>query len=278
MGIRTGGITNYDRLWHYDGTVWKSYDKQIIGTFPNCLFGFSKDDVWLGGNDGKIWHFNGNAWIQSFMYHTDPGHVDIMDISGQSPTNIYAVGVSNINSSFILHFDGTNWNEELFTNSNSQFLYLRQDNDRTFISCLKPNLEGTDTIVLYQYKNKQLIELFSKPLSEITFASMNKIGDEVYFLLGQDLNRNINGKFIKVVSFSETNFGYNVYGRNLKDIFIIERDGLAHYNGENVEYLYQFANNFTSLYKPLIFDNEVFFAVHDYPDDLNLVLHGKLKE
>jgi hypothetical protein len=200
-------------------------------------------------------------------------------LDGERPDNFYAIGVSGTTNSFILHHDGIGWREELFTNSNSQFLTIRHDRTGIFISCLKPNLAGSDTMVLYKYENDQLVEIFSESLSTIIFASINKIGEGAYFLLGRTLNKYINGKFIKVASFTESSFGFHVYGRNEKDLFVRMRDGLAHYNGVNLEYLYHFSNNFTSIFNnPLIFDNEVFFAVYDYVNGNNLILHGKLKK
>ena len=57
------------------------------------------------------------------------------------------------------------------------------------------------------------------------------------------------------------------------------KDGLAHYNGDDIEYLYHFSNNYTSiLNEPLLLEKEVFFVVHDNLNDYNLILRGKLED
>ncbi|MBX2977492.1 MAG: hypothetical protein KF721_15305 [Ignavibacteriaceae bacterium] len=271
-----GGITNYDGLWHFDGIKWKPYEKQILGLSPNCIFGLSQNNIWLGGNDGKIWHFNGVNWYQTNMRFDN---ANIWDIYGKSINDLYAIGTR-----FILCKSGTEWNEEL-TIAQSNNIYMQQILEYAnimYIAGKKPapltSMEP-DTLAFWEYHNKQLKEIFAKPVNQITFVSINKIGKEVYFLLGRDLNRYENGKFIKIMTFTEPKFGYHVYGRNEKDFFVGMIDGLAHFNGENVEYLIRFENDFTSIStKPLIFEKEVFFPVNDYINGYNLVFHGKLKD
>lgn len=272
-----GGITSYDRLWHYDGDRWEPYEKQYIGTFPNCIFGFNENDVWLGGDGGNIWHFDGNLWSQKSMRNDNS---NIWDIYGNSSSDVYAVATR-----FILHYTGGIWKEEfdlsqLPNANNINMKKLLTENNVTYIWGKRPaslTSNATDTICIWLYHNRSITEILNRPMNEITFASMNLIGKKVYFLIGHDLFRYTSNQFIKILSFSESNFNYQVHGRSEKDIFLIMRDGLAHYNGKNVEYLYKFTNNFISLYKPQIFDNEIFFAVDDAYNGYNLVLHGKLK-
>ncbi|HJZ23199.1 MAG TPA: hypothetical protein VJ201_01980 [Candidatus Babeliales bacterium] len=274
-----GGITNYDQLWHFDGVRWKPYENQIIETYPNCIFGFSKSDIWIGGNDGKIWHFDGNSWSQSFMYQTGSSYVDIVDISGKISNDIYAIGISAITSSFILHYDGISWREQFFTNNKIQFLQMRQENNRKFISGIKQTFSTEpDTFFFFEYNDVALTEILSKPLDESTYwASMNLVGNELFFLIGRNLNNYKNGVFTKTLTINEPNFNYQVYGRNEKDMFIIMRDGLAHYNGTNIEYLYQFSNTWMNLFKPLIFEKEIFFPIEDNLNNYKGILHGVLK-
>lgn len=73
---------------------------------------------------------------------------------------------------------------------------------------------------------------------------------------------------------------YEFWGRSTKDIFLLMTDGLAHYNGDNIEYLFYFtfANDkpWTQIYGAAIFENEVFFTIYEPPTDLKLIYHGKL--
>ena len=63
-----GGGTQYDRLLHYDGTEWSTYTKEPIWCTGMTLFGFSADNVWMGGQAGwgergaGIWHYDGTNW------------------------------------------------------------------------------------------------------------------------------------------------------------------------------------------------------------------------
>lgn len=278
-----GGITQYDRLWHYDGEKWEPY-QQYIATFPNCIFGFSKNDVWLGGSDGKIFHFNGNSWNSAFTYNKE-GQVtnDIVDIWGDKANDIYATGVIFFDAfqtqrGYLLHYDGTEWKEEFITDFYCQFIKVLKESNDVFLSGIKiAYTNPPDTILFYKYQNNKSIEIFSETQEMITYASMNNIGNEIYFLIGKDLTIYRNGRFNKIMSFDISNFGYQAYGRSLSDIFLAMRDGVAHFNGEDIKYLFKFSEGPISLHKPLIFENDIFFTAKDYIDGGNLVLHGKLK-
>lgn len=67
----------------------------------HCIFGFAKDDIWTGGVDGKIYHFDGNQWSLAFTTSIEgmsQGYLDIMGIWGSSPSNVYAsvLGVARV--------------------------------------------------------------------------------------------------------------------------------------------------------------------------------------
>jgi len=280
------GGTVQDRLFHFDGTKWTNYEVPS-GCFGNVLYGFSKDNVWMGGDDGKVWHFDGKSWALNFIYQPNGwNYVGVSDIWGTSPENIYAVGVvfydpKMYQRGFILHYDGTEWKKVYEANFYSQFGKIREENNKVYIGNIQLSygLNGaSDTVQFYEFNGSGLIKIYSNTLDNITYAVFNDIGGEIYFLISQDVYRYINGNFVKQFSINEPNFGYQIYGRNPEDIFLRMRDGLAHYNGTDVQYLFKFANNFTSIENvPAIFEKEVFFAVWDPISNINMVLHGKLK-
>jgi hypothetical protein len=280
-----GGITPYDRLWHFDGNVWRPYNHHV-SVFPTCIFGFAQNDVWMGGNDGKIFHFNGSTWSQNYRYWNDTLYTtEVRSLCGISPDNIYAVGTIyyNINDqpkSFILHYDGNNWTPLFISSEYVQFLEIDIDGNNIYIyGYMNPTDSTLETVAFYKMNGNKAVKIFQKTTREITWASPCQIGAHTYFLIGKDLTFYINGKFSTLVTFDVDEFNYYVSGRSLKDLFLHMRNGLAHYNGENIEYLYQFDNSFISIYhKPLLFEKDVYFTVHDNMNDINLILEGKLEE
>ncbi|MBK7227900.1 MAG: hypothetical protein IPH97_03270 [Ignavibacteriales bacterium] len=64
------------------------------------------------------------------------------------------------------------------------------------------------------------------------------INNEVIFVLGNQIARSVNNKFQTFLNVTNSNFYQRIWGRNTKDIFLLMTDGLAHYNGTDVEYLF----------------------------------------
>ena len=207
-------------------------------------------------------------------------------IFGENASNdIYAIGYAYLIQeplprSFILHYNGSNWKEIYFSSKQLQFFRIRKENSRLFLSGLiKTNTVAPDTLFFYKMENNNVTEIYRNTMDKVTFMNLSQIGEKTYFLIGQDLCEYVNGTFIKMTSFIEPMFGYQAYGRSKKDIFLRMKDGLAHYNGDDIEYLYHFSNNYTSiLNEPLLMEKDVFFVVHDNLNDYNLILRGKLSD
>ncbi len=278
--VGPGGITAYDGLWHFDGTEWQPFP-QALSISPESIYGFAQNDVWIGGNDGKIFHFNGNEWLQNYVYSKQASnYVFIVELWGTAPNDLYAIAIVGDDGfkSAILHYNGINWKEIYYSEFPIQFFRVQKEEGILYLSGLILT-NGSQDVAFYEYKNNMIKEIYRKSLGEITFGTLSQIGDKTYFLIDKDLCRFINGNFVKVITFNVEQFGYGAYGRNEKDIFLSMRDGLAHYNGENVEYLYRFSNNNTNPFPyPVNLRNAVFFPAHDKNNDLNLILRGHLKD
>ena len=106
---------------------------------------------------------------------------------------------------------------------------------------------------------------------------MSLIDGEVYFILGRKIAKRINNEFITVLNLGNTNFDNDIWGRSSKDIFLRMTDGLAHYNGSDIEYLLHFDKPRTQIFGAALFEKEVFFIVYESPTNLNLIYHGVLK-
>jgi len=291
-----GGGTQYDRLLHYDGTEWTTYTKEPIWCSGFTLFGFSADDVWMGGGAGwgergaGIWHYDGVEWKQNYVYSIEEDYyaITVDDIWGSDPNNAYASGTIGFydgeNSSyngFVLHYDGMEWREMARADFNSQFLRVRTENDKVYVFSYGINYEtGDGDVEFYQVVDNELQQIYSNKESEIYWASMSNIDGKIYFLLGRKLYRYKDDRFINVLSVDHEKYFAQVCGRHEKYLFVARRDGIAHYNGTDIEYIYKFpSEGMGILGHPLILEKDIFYCMKNQGTQwYNMILHGKLVE
>ncbi len=263
-----GGGNDEDRLWHFDGTKWSPYTKERIICTGETLFGFSKDNVWMGGGDGRIWHYDGNAWKENFVYKPKEGWASIRDMWGRDKNDIYIVGTNFIGTkskAFILHFNGNKWYEYYLADYPSQFIKIKGDDKNIFISGLKVDDDPNNPIqvesgFIKKLDNNKFVDVFEN--NGNPGFGVFYIGKEAHILIERRLYKYSNNSLIKIMDIDEPNFAFGVYGRNYKDLFIKLYDGVGHYNGTDIIYLYKFSSNY-SYYSgnPMDFGNSIFFNI-----------------
>ena len=292
------GGTESDRLLHYDGAKWSTYNKEIIWCTGNTLFGFSANDVWMGGGGGwvskgaAIWHYDGVKWSPNYINDIDGAwSIQVVDIWGTNPNDLYASGVISFFDGktddfrgFVLHFDGKSWQEVVRVGPlNSQFLRIRKERNKLYVLSFRNGIisNDTDAFEFYQVIGEELREIYSTP----GLANLNIIDKKVYFVVGESVYRHSDGSLVKQFSFDDPQLNFKVYGihgRNEIDVFVSMKEGIAHYNGEDTQYLYKFpVAQMGGINEPIIFDKEVFFCIRNPAGGAsayNLMLHGKLKE
>lgn len=284
-----GGGEDEDRLLHYDGNKWSTYKNESILCTGETIYGFSADNVWMGGgNDGRIWHYDGNKWSENYRYIVEGAYnVGINDIWGTQPNDVYACGITTSVISgitrwqgFILHFNGYTWQEVVRVSFNSQFIKIRSEQNKTYVFAIRRSAEISDTISFYQLNGNELKEIYSASEEEITFGNFVIIDNQLYFWISNTVYFYRNNTFIKQFSIDNPNWWYYIFGRNSKDIFVSMRNGLAHYNGMNIEYLFKYPNIYHKIIggEPATFEKELFIGFYDMNLNKNLILHGKLKE
>jgi hypothetical protein len=291
--VWTGGEKD---IFHYDGTTWTHW--AYIPCELNTIYGFSANDVWIGGSNGKIWHFDGSQWTENFVYKPENAYlVDISDIYGSNPNDVYAVGVifysgtDNTNQrGFVLHNDGSGWKEVYKANYYSQYLRVRTEDGIANIEGTKISYTGAgDTSLMYQYNGNILQQIYSGNDNLYGHAEEDEIGGRVYFIFSHDVCRYVRtnehsitgddfsvGTFVKQFSLNDPKFDGQIYGRNSKDIFATAYDGIMHWNGADLVYLMKFSNDATYIPVPAIFEKDVFFGVQDLQNSVVVVVHGKL--
>jgi hypothetical protein len=274
---------------HYDGTTWKAYIQEV-SISGESLFGFSKNDVWQGGQGGVICHYNGTRWNDNFTYKVDGAYeVHINYFTGLRPDDIYACGIicynnpNRINNrGFALHYDGHTWKEVCKGEDYCQLIQILQDkNGKVYVfGCTDSDINSSEEFIkFYELKGSTLNVIYSDKRKNIHWGVISYIEGQVCFLINSDIYSYNDGWFIKILSMPNENFSYDFYGRSIKDIIYPMFDGIAHYNGEDIQYIYRFPlYKFRLMYTPVVFEKDIFYFLFDVDHGKNLILHGKLKD
>jgi hypothetical protein len=298
-----GGGTASDATWHYDGKKWipwfKNNPASSSGIWPCAgftLYGFGSNDVWVGGqsadpdhNGSAISHWNGNLWGQYFYYNPAPDSFSIViaqDIWGSRSTEVYACGVLSYSSAiepqgtsmrgFLLRYDGSKWKEVAKGDSGYQYQFgiVRGERGDVFVQEFRGGHSGEDSTIIYKLSDGQLKIIYTM-IGYSSDRRIGTVGDELYFPLGNDVYTYSNGAFVKEFSVDNPAYNHHLYGRNRYDIFISMWDGLVHYNGTDMEYLYRWPEGAYYIEGAILFEKEVFLLLGS--GYANVVLHGTLK-
>ena len=278
--VAGGGINN---LWHFDGKEWSDWAERVGPSFYS-IFGFSQDNVWMGGNDGKLYHFDGTKWSLSFRYEVEGMRgAEIWSIWGNSDSDIYAAGTIYMTQEvmpqgFILYYNGKSWRELLVSEYGVQFQRVRIEKGNPIVLGTK-FIEDNETSrsIIYTYKNNDLHEKYSDFNNNV--LSMNYVGNDMYYIINRSIYVHDNNPHNEIYSVQNPNFGHQLYGRHQKDIFFRMNNGLAHYNGEGIQYMFNVTPPLLTVYfNAMLFEKEVFFIVLDFEEGINYIYHGKLNE
>tara|TARA_Y100001935_G_scaffold174028_1_gene143777 strand:- start:326 stop:1399 length:1074 start_codon:yes stop_codon:yes gene_type:complete len=282
----SGGHYN---LWHYDGESWTPWPYRegpngFTGDF-NTIYGFAQNDVWMGGKGpgGRgIWHFDGTEWKLAHTYQPEGmGEPNVIDMWGSSSSDIYTVGTVPTGQGnpsykgFILHYNGSTWEEVLMTDFGMQFQQIRENKKGTYIHGGGPYSTQLlpDSASIYKLNNNHLEELYSKSSRDAGTPRLNKISNKIYFVLENEVtDTDFNG----ILPFKISEDVYDVNGRHAKDLFITTEYGVLHYNGEDTEYLLTLESSSSVVFRTFIMGNDVFFLVNDNSTGTNLIYHGIL--
>ena len=86
---------------YHNGSI-TTYDLEVRADFYDVLC-FSKDNVWVVGTKGTIYHFDGNTWSK----FESPTTIWLEAIWGRSENEIYVAG----DETNIFRWDGSNWKQ-----------------------------------------------------------------------------------------------------------------------------------------------------------------------
>ena len=270
-------------LWHFNGNTWTVYQRDDLKRSLNAIWGNSRDRIWAVGGDGYIYRYDGNAWKLDFIYAQNDGFATCMDIWGRNSSDIYVCGVVNLESkreqrAFILHYNGIKWEEYFKADYISQYNSILGDDKTVFVTGARILFEANnvikkDSVYIAKVANNKTSVLFSQTAEAMINQHLGQIGNKLHAVINNQLYSYENNSLKPVFEIKYPKFTGKVYGRNYKDLFLNMYDGIGHYDGNNIKYLYQFDNDF-SYYKgrPLDFGSSIYFNIGS-----KLILYGSLK-
>lgn len=266
-------------IWHYDGNSWNT-DGVYRSIDPASIFGFAPDNIWLGGHQGEIWHYDGSTWSQFTVLVATQGTTITWDnIWGENPNNVYAVGAYEDHSLYnnngvIAHFDGDTW-KLLNIEGNGNLVQIYKDISGYYFirGTLYGMIDTSKVFLLYQSK---LTEIYSNIETTSYAAYIGLIEGRVLISYGKDIYTYSNNNFKLFYSVENQSFGGGIIGRSLKDIFLGMQDGIAHYNGNNVQYLLNPSNPDAFITSWTILEKEVFFPFYDFSNGKTYIYKGIL--
>jgi hypothetical protein len=272
-----------NRLQHFDGKKWSAYSKERIVCCGRDLWGTARDNIWMVGEEGKIWHYDGKLWKENTVIKSNEGYINFWQIWGRNKNDIYAVGliwrtVDNEQRGIVVHYNGSKWDIYYKADYNSQFNKLGGDETNTFVSGLRlTNKNGSmieDSTYINRISDRKVSTIFSA--NESYNISPVNIGNKVYIQFGTKLYNYLYGHTFLVKDYSNYASGLNIYGRSMENIFLRMNNGIAHDNGQNIEYLYKFSYPVSGYGDQIDFGEYIFFRV--LTQNYNLILRGEIKK
>lgn len=275
-----GGDYRYN-IWHYDGNGW-STDSVFRYIAPGAIYGFSPNDIYISDGWSGLWKYDGVDW-RHFVQLSKDGHTDIaiQNIWGESNNDFYVLGAypdgdGFYNNPVIAHFYNGVWN---ILNTDGivgiiNHLYKNNYDEKIYFSDIG-YWGDYDSSYIYEHSKGKNERIYTSVRGKGTLCDISLINGTVYFILGNRIATRFAGKFITMFTVDNIEFYQRIWGRSSKDIFLMMLDGLVHYNGTDMEYLFYYDQWGSHIDGAAIFDKEVFFLVNQR-NNLNLIYHGKL--
>jgi hypothetical protein len=269
-------------IYHFDGSKW-STDGIFRALTPISVFGFSQNDVYMGCGEGKIWHFDGSWKEVAVLTKDGHNHINFENLWGESVNDLYAFGSyfdtsGNANGSVIAHYSDNKWNMVNTNGLSGSVVHLYKDkSDNVYMQVIK--IGGTtslDSSYIYEYNGVNYSKIYGNIWTLGLQADISLINGELYFILGNYIDKRNDSKFQTVLKVDNSNFNGIIWGRNSKDMFLVMTDGLAHYNGTDIEYLFHYEIG-TQIFGAALFDKDVFFLIIKSQPYITLIYHGKLQ-
>ncbi|MBE0551597.1 MAG: hypothetical protein IH619_04380 [Ignavibacterium sp.] len=242
--------------------IWTADTLSYPGFFQTIMYdiwGSSPNDVYAVGhasaNDGVMWHFDGNNWHDVVLSESKggqiPGAFDLTSVFSFNSSDIYAAGErlrtnSNppptfIDSSLIIHYDGTGWRKVNVYNGKKLFdIYGKAGNDiwatgrGNLLYHFNGNYWEMDTLIIFVPDGYDFsinsISSFNSNYFLTASAYNSNSGDQNYYFIGRT-----NNNWVVIDSFNVDGatfkFGFKLNQSAILDLYSYGGGGIFKYDG-----------------------------------------------
>lgn len=222
---------------HYDGTAWRKvnvYNGRLLGD----IYGNSASDIWAGGWDKKMYHYNGSSW-----------EIDSINISVPNGYFFQISSISSNNSKMYLTAYSNNDN----TADEIRYFFKRENNSWIVIDSMTNNISPK----------------FGGRLNQSKLPNLYSNGQEGIYIY----NNGVWLPFFQIIFPI-----ISMWGTSNENIFAVGSHGkVFHYNGGDWQQIEVLNDLQTDYYAVWTDDTEAFVAGHIFADGFQktIVWHGK---
>ena len=282
-------VKEEERLWHYDGAKLKAVGSWDF--YPSGIFGFGKNNI-LSPSWENIWKYDNVSWQKQFTGDIS-GYgkncvLEFFDINGNDSKNLWAVGriydYMNIREYGVIYRNtNSRWEKCLITKDKNVVFYKAfpgYDENQCFLWGTRQKFNPwVDSSAVWEYDGKNLKQIHVGIMEDMeNGCAMNKINGVIYITIGNKIYRYIYGKLYEYLTVTHPDFVFAVYGRNEKDLFLWGIEGLLHYNGTDVQYIYKPEWPINIRDKIIIFDKEIYLFGRNWNNSKFYFIKGVLPD
>lgn len=272
-------------FYHFDGTKW-STDSAYQSMAPEAVRAFASNDVWSVGLSGDIWHYNGTSWSQNAKIPPpNTNYYTLEDVDGIISSDLFTVGNYSISGSdlhpLIYHLSGNslsriNIQDVPFCTIFKIRFYAP---GKSLVIGLKhlPDGSSPDSSKIFSFDGSNLYEIYSAQDNQDGLSDIARIVDGIIISKGRRLVFFNGNQEQDITTVQSTSFGNVIEARSTKDIFLGMSDGIAHYNGGDIQYLFKFDITPFGGIGIKLFANSAFIVTYYRDQNMNVVYRGYLK-
>lgn len=278
-------------LIHCTGNNLTLYDISDVRKFPSVpTANYSppgSNITWFGGGTGEIYKEEGGKFtIYQKIHHPEQFESFIEVFHAENSNDMIGAGaITNMTDTVyngcVWVYENGKWEaKDTLKNYFGYFDQIKRgrssNGEKIYLREIVKNRKG-DSVAIYEYDHHSFRRIYYEQPYLEKIPEILSMNDKVYFFIDKKLQQFDGKKFFTVKDFSSENIiPHKAFGRSINDFFIASLEGLYHYNGTDVKFLYKYPHAGT-LWKALFFEKDVYFLIAVGTTGKTALLHGRLK-